>query len=1495
MTLRVFGIEEVLMVNQRLIGILLLVMAFPGLALAGPGAPPQTDSSCYYDSGLPQWAYDETNSNYWAVGFCRTGLPTRGRVTGMSAYVGNNDGAARVLRFAVYANGGGRPGAFIDTVRTSVSGNNTGQWYSVASNIPVTDTFYVAAWPSSSQTNDIFLCWDASDNAPSWTQWHSSGGTWLLDATVGDIMIRCDFIDHDVGLTQILSPVGGTTIDSGQTLVIPPSCITRNFGTETESYAVRMRIGARYDSAVTVSNLARGGTQVLNFPNWTALERGALTVKSFSTLGLDYFRDNDTQTLASTVFVRVYDAAVTAITGPSANVDSGVACQPKAKVKNVGNADIASWVKLVYSIDDGYTDAESISSLGSGVETELAFANWTPRRRGTYHTTVTSQLVDSNPTNNQALGTGFVRVVDIGPTAIVAPPDTVDSGSVRAVIARVKNFGNVSVLASGYTVKFGIGDGYLDSQTPPTVLNPGESLEVSFRTWQPGVKGRFSDSAYTLLTGDMNPANDKQTDSVTVVKLVTRDAGVVGIIAPTPIVDSGITSPVKARVKNFGSQTLASFDVRFRIGSDVSRSQTVLNLPPDSSREIVFADWTATTKGYTPVCCSILTADQNPGNDFKADSVFTAVHDAGATSILAPVGVVDSGVSITPTMLVNNFGNIVEWIPARLTIGADYSDIESTRVLPGYSGALSFAVWTATARGPQAIKCSTRLVSDVRDSNDAVLGNVQVRLIDVGPTAIQVPSGNNVPRGSVTPRITLHNFGNTTQTVPAEIAIFHTTPTETTRIYFDTGYAMVSPGGNGTASSDAWAANAGNYKCHVRTFLDGDNTPANDTLSNYFTVVEANRDVGMTAVIAPVGVNDTFPVIPVATIRNYGSGTENCYAHFRIKNSAQAVVYLDSALCVNLGPGGSASLGFPAWTGHHPPGSYTEQAFTALLLDANRSNDTAPGSFTVIAARRDAQAVAIVAPFGVIDTLAKIPMATVRNSSDLTATFYARFLITDAYAVPVYVDSALCVNLGPAQTTTLSFMTWGGTHAPGSYNALCVTLLAGDANPGNDTARGQFQVSASAPPEGWVRMTDLPQGFKKKNIKDGGALAYGKESGNDTAFVYAFKGNGTYEFYRYNVLTNAWVSRDSIPALNRNLKKKGVKKGSSFVMGTNGKLYATKGNGTCDFWEYDPQRPTGLRWIQKADVPTGSKACREGVGAAAVKAYYTGSDSDFVYLLKGSGTCEFYRYNVQSNTWDLSLPAAPTGMSSKPFKNGSCLTSDGLDAVYCLKGSYNEFFIYSISGRTWETRDTLPKISPPGTSKKKVKDGAGIAYCNQAAYVLKGGNTNEFWKYDCNYRHWFTATALTAGIKKVKGGGALVYGDAARAMFALRGNNTREFWMYNGLLAADRCPRTADRYPLTADRQSNSSFDIRHSSLRIAPNPFMTATAISYSLPRAGNISLKLYDVTGKLVSTLASGYHPAGDYAYRLSPTAYRLSAGIYVLRLESQGCATTSKLIIE
>jgi hypothetical protein len=525
----------------------------------------------------------------------------------------------------------------------------------------------------------------------------------------------------------------------------------------------------------------------------------------------------------------------------------------------------------------------------------------------------------------------------------------------------------------------------------------------------------------------------------------------------------------------------------------------------------------------------------------------------------------------------------------------------------------------------------------------------------------------------------------------------------------------------------------------------------------------------------------------------------------------------------------------------------------------------------------DVGVVTITAPSGPYDTAATItPAATVKNFGADPASFDVYFLINDG---GTYSDRVTIPNLAGGATAPATFAAWPKPHATGSYVTRCSTYIAGDANHSNDARGGSFSIVYAVAETGWVQKADVPNGIKSKRVKDGGCLAYSTDP-SDSSYIYALKGNNRFEFYRYNTGTNTWVTKESIPAIGRSGKKKAVKKGAAMTA-ADGSIYAAKGNSTYEFWRYDPSPG---RWQQTADVPAGARSVKEGTGAATI----TVADTTYVYFLKGSSTLEFYRYSVAGNAWE-SRANAPAGTSGKAYKNGSCIAYDDANTIYALKASYNELGAYNVATNTWSTRAGMPMIGASG-KKKKVKDGAGIAYHNGYVYALKGNNTQEFWAYQADSDRWVQKPDIPlGGGKKVKGGGSLVYAARAGGLYALKGNNTFEFWKY-GLAAYDA--------PLAIgapDNAQSTLLRIAGSGLRIAPNPASPTTTISYSLLKPSDVSLRLYDVTGKVVSTLVSGYRDAGVHSLSLQTGLGILARGIYIVRFESESSTATEKLIVE
>ena len=98
----------------------------------------------------------------------------------------------------------------------------------------------------------------------------------------------------------------------------------------------------------------------------------------------------------------------------------------------------------------------------------------------------------------------------------------------------------------------------------------------------------------------------------------------------------------------------------------------------------------------------------------------------------------------------------------------------------------------------------------------------------------------------------------------------------------------------------------------------------------------------------------------------------------------------------------------------------------------------------------------------------------------------------------------------------------------------------------------------------------------------------------------------------------------------------------------------------------------------------------------------------------------------------------------------------------------------------------------------------------------------------------------------------------------------------------------------------NEVIELLPSSFNISqnyPNPFNPSTVISYTLPKSGNVEIKIYDSLGKEVRSLINEEKKAGRYNIMWdSRDNYggRVSSGIYFYTIRSGSFAETKKMVL-
>jgi hypothetical protein len=113
-----------------------------------------------------------------------------------------------------------------------------------------------------------------------------------------------------------------------------------------------------------------------------------------------------------------------------------------------------------------------------------------------------------------------VATHDVGATAIVAPVDTVDTGTVVTPKAVVRNFGTSE---ETFLTQLAIGASYTDTMT--VTVGAGATDTLTFTDWVADSVGTFAVRCTTELAGDDDPANDVAADSVVVFPFTDVEEG----------------------------------------------------------------------------------------------------------------------------------------------------------------------------------------------------------------------------------------------------------------------------------------------------------------------------------------------------------------------------------------------------------------------------------------------------------------------------------------------------------------------------------------------------------------------------------------------------------------------------------------------------------------------------------------------------------------------------------------------------------------------------------------------------------------------------------------------------------------------------------------------------------------------------------------------------------------------------------------------------------
>jgi len=119
-------------------------------------------------------------------------------------------------------------------------------------------------------------------------------------------------------------------------------------------------------------------------------------------------------------------------------------------------------------------------------------------------------------------------------------------------------------------------------------------------------------------------------------------------------------------------------------------------------------------------------------------------------------------------------------------------------------------------------------------------------------------------------------------------------------------------------------------------------------------------------------------------------------------------------------------------------------------------------------------------------------------------------------------------------------------------------------------------------------------------------------------------------------------------------------------------------------------------------------------------------------------------------------------------------------------------------------------------------------------------------------------------------------------------------WNLEGGYAPGQGPALPDNLTGLPDETSTRDLASDEPALfEVYPNPMQSFASIKYSVEHAGQTTLDLYDLTGRLLFTIVDKMHQPGSYETNIDRGS--LPAGIYFVRYSSGHANTVKRMIIK
>ena len=302
-------------------------------------------------------------------------------------------------------------------------------------------------------------------------------------------------------------------------------------------------------------------------------------------------------------------------------------------------------------------------------------------------------------------------------------------------------------------------------------------------------------------------------------------------------------------------------------------------------------------------------------------------------------------------------------------------------------------------------------------------------------------------------------------------------------------------------------------------------------------------------------------------------------------------------------------------------------------------------------------------------------------------------------------------------------------------------------------------------------------------------------------------------------------------------------------------------------------------------------------------------NSSFVYIaLSGFGTSHLFRSSNSGNSWtDIGqgLPDVPT----------SAICIDPSNSSYLYVGNDLGVYYSLDNGNSWNNMNSgiVGTALVMDLAVSPIENKLVVATHGRGVYKIPLSSITpvELVAFECKIMqsyillNWSTATETnnngfeiqrsseneswyTLGF--VKGHGS----SQVKNNYSFKDVNANSVNGYNISYRLKQNDFNGKSFYSNTISINKNSIPNSFALLQNYPNPFNGGTVIKFSIPDAADVSLILYDVTGKEIKVLASGNLSTGQHQVSIGVKDFeKLTSGVYLYKLSAPGYSAVKKMI--